>query len=435
MASTSEKLETPACELLEWDSEHFGFPIAQVTGDRLSPGAAEAIDDWCSDLGVRCLYFLADAGDADGARVAANHGYRMVDVRLTARRPMDEVTDLPVPAAETVEVREATDEDFDYALKIGGPKPPGQPVLLRRRLSARVVRRPLRVVPRAPGLPRSESHAPRPADGGRAGRVSRARPARARAGGHGGSTAIDERHRGTGVAEALLISTFRLLAARGAITIGGLQRSQHRVDPLSRATRLPHRQGRGLASQVVPVTEAYLGRLRIPFNRPSAAGDERRYLAEALDSGHLSGGGPMARQCEALLVTEPGARGAFLTPSATQALEMAALLLDFDAGAEVIVPSFTHPSTVNAFVMRGARPVFCDIRPDTLNIDEEWSAGWSAIAPPPSFACTTPGSHARWTSCSRSPTGPGWTSSRTTPTACSRPTGRGRWGHWSFRRA
>ena len=79
----------------------------------------------------------------------------------------------------------------------------------------------------------------------------------------------------------------------------------------------------------------------------------------------------MARQCEALLVTEPGARGAFLTPSATQALEMAALLLDFDAGAEVIVPSFTHPSTVNAFVMRGARPVFCDIRPDTLNIDEE----------------------------------------------------------------
>ena len=118
MASTSEKLETPACELLEWDSEHFGFPIAQVTGDRLSPGAAEAIDDWCSDLGVRCLYFLADAGDADGARVAANHGYRMVDVRLTARRPMDEVTDLPVPAAETVEVREATDEDFDYARRL-----------------------------------------------------------------------------------------------------------------------------------------------------------------------------------------------------------------------------------------------------------------------------------------------------------------------------
>ena len=78
-------------------------------------------------------------------------------------------------------------------------------------------------------------------------------------------------------------------------------------------------------------------------------------MAEAMDSGRISGGGPMAGQCEALLAEEVGARGAFLTPSATHALEMAALLLDFEPGAEVIVPSFTHPSTVNALVMHGAR--------------------------------------------------------------------------------
>jgi dTDP-4-amino-4,6-dideoxygalactose transaminase len=124
--------------------------------------------------------------------------------------------------------------------------------------------------------------------------------------------------------------------------------------------------------------------IRIPFNRASAAGDELGYVAEALGSGHLAGDGPMARHCEALLAKEVGAERAVLTPSATHALEMAALLLDFEPGAEIICPSFTHPSSVNAFVMRGGRPVFCDIRPDTLNINEELvealaSAGTAAI--------------------------------------------------------
>jgi dTDP-4-amino-4,6-dideoxygalactose transaminase len=111
--------------------------------------------------------------------------------------------------------------------------------------------------------------------------------------------------------------------------------------------------------------------VRIPFNRPMAAGEEMSRIAETLGSGHLSGDGPMAQHCEKLLREELDGVRVLLTAACTQALEMAALLLDFDPGAEIVCPSFTHPSTVNAFVMRGARPVFCDIRPDTLNIDEE----------------------------------------------------------------
>lgn len=109
---------------------------------------------------------------------------------------------------------------------------------------------------------------------------------------------------------------------------------------------------------------------RIPFNRPTAADAERRLLLEATESGQLSGDGTMARRCEELLSGAVGSARVMLTPSATQALEISALLLDLEPGAEVICPSFTHPSSINGFVARGARPAFCDIRPDTLNLDE-----------------------------------------------------------------
>jgi dTDP-4-amino-4,6-dideoxygalactose transaminase len=109
---------------------------------------------------------------------------------------------------------------------------------------------------------------------------------------------------------------------------------------------------------------------RIPFNRPSLAGDELTHIEEAIASGHLSGDGEKARSCEELLSAELGGSQVLLTPSATQALEIAALSLDIEPGAEVICPSFTHPSSINAFVVRGARPAFCEIRQDTLNLDE-----------------------------------------------------------------
>lgn len=108
----------------------------------------------------------------------------------------------------------------------------------------------------------------------------------------------------------------------------------------------------------------------IPFNRPCFAGSEQAYIAQAIENGHVSGDGVFTRKCHALLETELGVAKVLLTSSCTHALEMAALLLDIQAGDEVIVPSFTFVSTVNAFVLRGARPVFVDIRPDTLNLDE-----------------------------------------------------------------
>lgn len=109
---------------------------------------------------------------------------------------------------------------------------------------------------------------------------------------------------------------------------------------------------------------------RIPFNRACLMGSEITYAAQAIANGHISGDGPFTKQCHTLLEQELGVHKALLTTSCTHALEMSALLLNIQPGDEVIVPSFTFVSTINAFVLRGARPVFADVRPDTLNIDE-----------------------------------------------------------------
>lgn len=110
--------------------------------------------------------------------------------------------------------------------------------------------------------------------------------------------------------------------------------------------------------------------ITIPFNRPAVVGRELEYMADALRSGQTSGDGRYTKQVHALLESALGIPKALLTTSCTHALEMSALLLDIQPGDEVIVPSFTFVSTINAFVLRGAKPVFADVRPDTLNIDE-----------------------------------------------------------------
>jgi dTDP-4-amino-4,6-dideoxygalactose transaminase len=111
-------------------------------------------------------------------------------------------------------------------------------------------------------------------------------------------------------------------------------------------------------------------RTPVPFNRPSLKGRELEYISEALERRHLSGDGPFTKKCHAWLETHLGCPSVLLTHSCTGALEMSMLLDDLKPGDEVIMPSFTFVSTANAVALRGAVPVFVDIRPDTLNIDE-----------------------------------------------------------------
>ena len=108
----------------------------------------------------------------------------------------------------------------------------------------------------------------------------------------------------------------------------------------------------------------------IPFNRPFAVGKEFDYIQQAIANAHLSGNGPFTKKCHAWLEERVGCCKALLTHSCTAALEMAAILADIQPGDEVIMPSYTFVSTANAFVLRGGVPVFVDIRPDTLNLDE-----------------------------------------------------------------
>src|SRR5579883_2712821 len=110
--------------------------------------------------------------------------------------------------------------------------------------------------------------------------------------------------------------------------------------------------------------------MRVPFNQPYMTGRELEYITQAHENRHLAGNGVFTRRCQDWLQQRLNCRKALLTHSCTAALELAALLADLQAGDEVIMPSFTFVSTANAFVLRGAVPVFVDVRPDTLNLDE-----------------------------------------------------------------
>ncbi|MBV9861818.1 MAG: dTDP-4-amino-4,6-dideoxygalactose transaminase [Alphaproteobacteria bacterium] len=119
--------------------------------------------------------------------------------------------------------------------------------------------------------------------------------------------------------------------------------------------------------------------MKIGFNYPKLAGRELDYIRQAVENRHLSGDGPFSKRCESWLEAATGSARALLTHSCTAALEMAALLCDLTPGDEVIMPAFTFVSTANAVALRGAIPVFVDIRPDTLNLDESLIA--RAITP------------------------------------------------------
>jgi dTDP-4-amino-4,6-dideoxygalactose transaminase len=108
----------------------------------------------------------------------------------------------------------------------------------------------------------------------------------------------------------------------------------------------------------------------VDFNKPCVVGKEFEYMADAIRLGHISGDGEYSKKCHQFLEQQLGVSRALVTPSCSHALEMTALILNIQPGDEVIIPDFTFVSTVNAFVLRGAKPVFIDIRPDTLNMDE-----------------------------------------------------------------
>lgn len=108
----------------------------------------------------------------------------------------------------------------------------------------------------------------------------------------------------------------------------------------------------------------------IPFNTPAVVGTELAYIQSALASNVLSGDGNFTQRCQDWFEQYTGSHKVLLTPSCTAALEMAAILLDIQPGDEVVMPSYTFVSTANAFVLRGAKIVFVDVRPDTMNIDE-----------------------------------------------------------------
>jgi len=109
---------------------------------------------------------------------------------------------------------------------------------------------------------------------------------------------------------------------------------------------------------------------KIPFNKPYATGREFDYMRQAVANGHLSGDGAFTKHCHKFLEDNLGVPKALLTTSCTHALEMSALLLDIQPGDEVICPAFTFVTSIGAFVLRGAKPVFADVHPDTLNINE-----------------------------------------------------------------
>jgi dTDP-4-amino-4,6-dideoxygalactose transaminase len=118
------------------------------------------------------------------------------------------------------------------------------------------------------------------------------------------------------------------------------------------------------------MTTQHAGDQTIPFNKPFIAGRELYHIAQAVTLGNIAGDGAFTQKCCELMERKFGLRRVLLTPSCTAALEMAAMLCDVGPGDEVILPSYTFVSTANAFVRLGATPVFVDIRPDTLNLDE-----------------------------------------------------------------
>jgi len=208
------------CELLEWDSEHFGFPIARVLADTLTESSVQEIDAWCLDRGIRCLYFVATPDDSETSRLAAAHGFQVVDVRIITRRSYEGLLDLD-HGPEEVKLREATDTDFEYARRLAarahrstrfyfdGRFPRDLCDALYEAWVERSARDPERrlLIPVVDGEPVGYYLLAPIGSGGE---------------GHGELVAIDERHRRKGYARAMYFGAYRYCADRGVRTQRGV---------------------------------------------------------------------------------------------------------------------------------------------------------------------------------------------------------------------
>ena len=349
------------CQLLDWDSAFFGFRIARVRVSDMTAPILSEVFEWCDQERVRCLYFLASAESPGVMELAAAGGFRVADIRITFAR------ELRADSGATRSVRAFRESDLPSLQAI-----------------AAVSHRDTRFY-NDPGFPDQrcdelyQTWIERSCHG-YADTVlvaeHRLEPA--------GYVACHVDTEGVGSIGLLAVAKWsRGLGLGGELVAGALiffeEAGCKRVTVATQGRNCPAQrlyQNCGFRSANVELwyhrwfDRDIVNSYRIPFNKPSLSGNELLHLAESITAGHISSDGRFTARCRDLMQTEFGVPGVLLTTSCTHALEMAALLLNIHPGDEVIIPSFTFVSTVNAFVLRGGVPIFVDVRPDTLNIDE-----------------------------------------------------------------
>jgi dTDP-4-amino-4,6-dideoxygalactose transaminase len=352
------------CRDLSWDSEFFGLRIARYSSDRLTEESARAAMKYCRERDVDCLYLLlSDAPDS--LAVAETSGFTRVDTRLTLAMPLGQGNAPPV----SCDIRLATPTDIAALREIAKPSH----IATRFYSDAHFTPKQCDALYEA-WIERSvygwaERTLVAEVQGSPAGYIT-CHLSEAGAGSIG-LFAVAESARDSGVGSALIQAALQYFRQAGMHT-AEVTTQERNISGLLAYERSGFQVcARQVWYHVWPKIERLpKTACRIPFNQPGIFGLEYEYMADAVARGHISGDGAYTHKCQRLLEVALGVPRVLLTTSCTHALEMCALLLDIQPGDEVIVPSFTFVSTVNAFVLRGARPVFADIRPDTLNLDE-----------------------------------------------------------------
>lgn len=356
----NQSVDGALCSLLDWDSEFFGCRIGTVNASVLSAADAIAARNWAIAREVECLYLLVQ--DETGATLAAANaaGFKFVDLRVELALNLAEAP----PASSPPAIRAARASDLPELQRIARTAhrdsrffiDPRFPMERAEALFARWIERDFREhhVLVAEGHQQPVGYLSVQLQQG-VGVIS--------------LVAVEAGFHGQGWGKQLLQGALAWFHDQGVREIRVVTQGQN-----IRAQRLYQGTGFRVIS-AEPRLHLWLPRApsatdSIPFNRSSFAGRELDYIAESIARGQIAGDQAFSKKCQKLLERDLGVHRALLTTSCTHALEMAGLLLNLQPGDEVIVPAFTFVSTANAFVLRGARPVFCDVRPDTLNLDE-----------------------------------------------------------------